>query len=59
MIETLILVGIAGGIAALLAPGLFGILVKAAARTLGFLLLFLMAARAVSARLRELFGGRP
>jgi len=56
MVDTLLLAGVVAAIAALLAPGLFGVLVKASARTVGFLLVFLMAARAVSARIGELFG---
>jgi arginine exporter protein ArgO len=56
LVDTLLLSSAVAGIAALLAPGLFGVLVKASARTVGFLLLFLMAARAVSARIGELFG---
>jgi arginine exporter protein ArgO len=56
LVDTLLLSAAVAGIAALLAPGLFGVLVKASARTVGFLLVFLMAARAVSARIGELFG---
>lgn len=54
--NTLLLVGCAVVIGSWLAPGLVGKLVKTSGRTFALLLLFLLLARAISARIGEIFG---
>jgi len=57
LVDTLFLAGGAIVIGSFLLPGLFGTLLKASARTFGLLLVFLLVARALSARIGQLLGG--
>lgn len=54
---TMLLAGCGVVVGTWLAPGLVGKLVKTSGRTFALLLLFLLAARAISARIGEMFGG--
>lgn len=57
LLEVVFWIGVAVLLGSWLAPGLLGTLVKSMARTFGLMLVFLLLARALSARIREIFGG--